>query len=209
MDNSFVHCSFQPSYGTCDGWVSRPAKESPPLFSFALCNGVKQPLRIWETGFLSRQVKDRRGNSDRDWEGPAEEENLMGKSECSSGTVVVSLTYLLCATHETFSCSSRFFPRHLSGPPFSRLSPFPPPLLICRLFSQCWDWPTECFMSFFFSFMKKRALSIWSTLIKYKDEFTWEPVQQELVSPNMLLLLKHLMGCRQQSGQYRLGLKCR
>lgn len=55
-------------------------------------------------------MKDRSGKSDREWEGLAEEENLMGKSECSGGRTVVSLTYLLCATHETFSCSSRFFP---------------------------------------------------------------------------------------------------
>lgn len=191
IDNSFVYCSFQPSYRSSDGWVTRPAKESPLLLSFVLCSGVKQPLSVWETGCLSRQVKDSSGKSDREWEGLAEEENLMGKSECSSDRVVVSLTYLLCATHETFSCSSRFFPRHLSSPPFSRLSPS---------FLHLW-LSVDCFPSAetgllnvswgFFFFSKKRAHSIWSTLIKCKDEFTWEPVKQELVSPNKSLSLKH------------------
>lgn len=46
------------------------------------------------------------------------------------------------------------------------------------------------FHEFLFFFLKKRALSIWRTLIKYKDEFTWELVRQKLVSPNMLLLQK-------------------
>lgn len=184
IDNSFVHCSFQPSYRTSDGWVTRPVKESPPLFSFVLCSGVKQPLRGWETGCPSRQVKDRNGKSDREWEGLAEEENLMGKSECSGGRVVVSLTYLLCATHETFSCSSRFFPRHLSFSPFSRLSPF----LHLWLSADCFPSAETGLLNvswgffFFFSFLKKRALSIWSTLIKYKDEFTWEPVHKNLLA---------------------------
>lgn len=74
-------------------------------------------------GCLSGQVKDSSVKSDREWEGLAEDENLMEKSECSGGGVVVSLTYLLRATHETFSWSSRFLLRHLSSPPFSRLSP--------------------------------------------------------------------------------------
>lgn len=125
IDNSFVHCSFQPSCRTSDGWVTRPAKESPPLFSFVLCSGVKQPLRVWESRCLSRQVKDRSSESDRERERLAEEENLMGKSECGGGRVVVSLTYLLCATHETFSCSSRFFTRHLSSPLLPSLAPLP------------------------------------------------------------------------------------
>lgn len=144
IDNSFVHCSFRPSCCTSDGWITRPVTGSPPLYSFVLCSSVKHPLWVWETGCLSRQVKDRSVKSDREWEGLAEEENLMGKSECSGSRVVVSLTYLLCATHETFSCSSHFFPHHLSSS--SLLSLFPPPLVICRLFSQCWDRPTECFM---------------------------------------------------------------
>lgn len=165
IDNSFVHCSFQPSYRTSDGWVTRPTKESPPLFSFVLCSGVKQPLRVWETGCLSRQVKDRSGKSDREWEGLAEEENLMGESECSGGRVVVSLTYLLCATHETFSCSSRFFPRHLASPPFSRLSPS---FLHLWLSADCFPSAETSLLNvswvfFFLSFLKKRALSIWST----------------------------------------------
>lgn len=147
IDNSFVHCSFWPSCCTSDGWLTRPVTGSPPLYSFVLCSSVKHPLWVWETGCLSRQVKDRSVKSDREWEGLAEEENLMGKSECSGSRVVVSLTYLLCATHETFSCSSHFFPHHLSSSSLlSPLSLFPPPLVICRLFSQCWDRPTECFM---------------------------------------------------------------
>lgn len=31
-------------------------------------------------------MKDRSGKSDREWEGLAEEENLMGKSECDGST---------------------------------------------------------------------------------------------------------------------------
>lgn len=159
-------------------------------------------------------MKDRRGKSDREWEGLAEEENLMGKSECSGGRVVVSLTYLLCATHETFSCSSRFLLHHLSSPLLLSLASLPlspTPGYLSIVFPVLW---LACWMfheGFFFPpFLKTRALSIWSTLIKYKHEFTWEPVQQELVSPNMLLLRKkNLMECRQQKSQYRLGLRCR
>lgn len=42
-------------------------------------------------------MRDRSVKSDREWEGLAEEETLMGKSECSGSIVVVSLTYLLYA----------------------------------------------------------------------------------------------------------------
>lgn len=163
IDNSCVHCFFPAQllhFRWLSNWASEGARTS--RFNFVLCSGVKHPLRVWGAGCLSRQVKDRSVKSDREWEGLAEEENLMGKSECSGSRVVVSLTYLLCATHETFSCSSRFFPRHLSSP-FSRLSPLSSTsgnlsIVFPVLRPACWMFH-ECFY-FIFYLLKEGSLNM-------------------------------------------------
>lgn len=79
--------SFRPSHRTSVGRATRPAEGKPT--SVQLCFVHRRETAVTgceEQGCLSRQVKDRSGKSDREWEGLAEEENLMGKSECDGST---------------------------------------------------------------------------------------------------------------------------
>lgn len=151
IDNSCVHCSFQPSYHTSNGWATRPVMEKPKF-----CAAVWSLWLESETGRMNRQVKDRTVGRGREWDGLAEGENLMGKRVCSSDWAVVSLTYLLCAPHETFSCSLHFFPVTLSCPlfflPLSRF--FPPSLVINRLLNGRIE--QVCFL-----FERRRSQSEW------------------------------------------------